>query len=76
MVIPFLLVSTPPSFIVLKKWPLASVAALVAPVARTDEGPFAGMPEGVEAGMVVAAPTAGVTVDAVAGSVLTTKNMM
>lgn len=71
--------SSPPAvshFQTNKKWHIVSAAALVAPVARTDEGPFAAIPEGVEAGMVVAVTTVGViAVVAARGLVLTTKNM-
>ena len=71
--------SVPPAvshFWTSKKWLTDSAAALVAPVARTDEGPFAAIPEGVEAGMVVAVTTVGViAVVAALGLVLTTKNM-
>lgn len=61
-----------------KKWRSDLVFTVAAAwAARTAEGPFAAIPEGVEAGMVVADTTAdAIVVVAVRGLVHTTRSVM
>ena len=60
-----------------KKWLSATATPVAALAARTAEGPFAAIPEGVEAGMVGAVTTVDViVVVAVRGLVRTTRNVM